>query len=86
MPQGGGRNWDQDLRYWLGVVEAEGDSSGSSMARTTGAITCALVEWIERTGVDPGIHPPETLPPDALTHCMDWYGKSGVTITCEETV
>ena len=56
------------------------------MARTTGAITCALGEWIERTGVDPGIHPPETLPPDALTHCMDWYGKSGVTITCEETV
>ena len=67
------------------VVEAEGDTSGSSMARTTGAITCALVEWIERAELGPGIHSPETLPPDALAHCIDWYGKSGVTITCEET-
>ena len=67
------------------VVEAEGNASGSSMARTTGAITCALVEWTDQAELSPGIYSPEALPSDALAHCLHWYDKSGVGITCDES-
>jgi hypothetical protein len=60
------------------------DGDGS-MARTTGLVTaaCALL-FLERgpldgCGLAPGIHPPESLSSEAMSHIMTYMQDEGVS-------
>ena len=62
------------------VLDDEGGSQGSSMARTTGAITCATVEHLLETDVPAGVHPPEALGTSFLDRCLTHYAANGIRI------
>jgi len=85
--------WDQTRPEftWMEVlVEGDGASrwilddwgreSGSSMARTTGAITCAVVEHMLAGDVEVGVHPPEAVGGDLLGRCLATYEKHGIAL------
>ena len=62
------------------VLDDEGRPSGSSMARTTGAITCAVVEHLLDGGVPPGVHAPESVGDGLLERCLVTYAKHGIEL------
>ena len=62
------------------VLDDEGRPSGSSMARTTGAITCAVVEHLLDGGVPPGVHAPESVGDGLLERCLVTYAKHGIAL------
>ncbi|MGB2506528.1 MAG: saccharopine dehydrogenase family protein, partial [Candidatus Poseidoniaceae archaeon] len=62
------------------ILDDEGRPSGSSMARTTGAITCAVVEHMLEGGVSPGVHPPESVGHGLLKRCLETYAKHGIVL------
>ena len=72
MVEGDGRS--------LWVLDDEGGNGGSSMARTTGAITCATVEHLLETNVPAGVHPPESLGTSFLDRCLTHYAANGIHI------
>ena len=62
------------------VLDDEGSPSGSSMARTTGAITCAVVEHLLDGGVPLGVHAPESVGHGLLERCLVTYAKHGIEL------
>ena len=62
------------------ILDDEGRPSGSSMARTTGAITCAVVEHMLDGGVSPGVHAPEAVGHGLLERCLSTYAKHGIVL------
>ena len=62
------------------VLDDEGGSQGSSMARTTGAITCATVEHLLEANVPAGVHPPEALGTSFLDRCLTHYAANEIRI------
>ena len=62
------------------VLDDEGRPSGSSMARTTGAITCAVVEHLLDGGVPLGVHAPESVGHGLLERCLVTYAKHGIEL------
>ena len=62
------------------ILDDEGGPSGSSMARTTGAITCAVVEHLLDGGVEPGVHAPESVGGGLLERCLATYAQHGIVL------
>ncbi len=62
------------------ILDDEGRPGGSSMARTTGAITCAVVEHMLEGGVSPGVHAPEAVGHGLLERCLSTYAKYGIVL------
>ena len=62
------------------ILDDEGCPSGSSMARTTGAITCAVVEQLLDGGVSPGVHAPESVGQGLLERCLATYAKHSIAL------
>ena len=62
------------------VLDDEGRPGGSSMARTTGAITCAVVEHMLDGGVSAGVHAPESVGHGLLQRCLATYAKHGIVL------
>jgi len=62
------------------VLDDEGGAQGSSMARTTGAITCATVEHLLEANVPAGVHPPEALGTSFLDRCLTHYAANEIRI------
>lgn len=62
------------------ILDDEGRPGGSSMARTTGAITCAVVEHMLDGGVSPGVHAPEAVGHGLLERCLSTYAKHGIVL------
>ncbi len=62
------------------ILDDEGTPQGSSMARTTGAITCAAVEHLLEADVPPGVHPPEALGTSFLDRCLTHYVANEIRI------
>ena len=62
------------------ILDDEGGPSGSSMARTTGAITCAVVEHLLDGGVEPGVHAPESVGGGLLKRCLATYAQHGIVL------
>ena len=62
------------------ILDDEGGEQGSSMARTTGAITCATVEHLLESDVPAGVHPPEALGTSFLDRCLTHYAANGIRI------
>ena len=62
------------------ILDDEGGVQGSSMARTTGAITCATVEHLLEADVPVGVHPPEALGTSFLDRCLTHYAANGIRI------
>ena len=58
----------------------DGDENGSSMARTTGAITCAVVKFILKEKGIYGVHPPENFGHRLLEMCLNEYSKNNIKI------
>ena len=63
------------------VLDDEGRETGSSMARTTGAITCAVVKFLLSNDELIGIYPPEGIGKQLLQICLDEYSKHGIKLT-----
>ena len=57
-----------------------GDEEASSMARTTGAITCAVVKFLLNEQGIKGVHPPESFGYELLEICLDEYSKNNIKI------
>ncbi len=62
------------------ILDDEGVPSGSSMARTTGAITCAVVEHLLDGGVEPGVYAPESVDGGLLERCLATYAQHGIVL------
>ena len=62
------------------TLDDEGDTNGSSMARTTGAITCAVVKFLLLEQTKIGIHPPEIIGNDLLKLCLEEYTKHDIKL------
>ncbi len=62
------------------VLDDQGGGGGSSMARTTGAITCAVVEHMLAGLVPPGVHAPEDVGGGLLERCLATYAKHGIVL------
>ena len=50
------------------------------MARTTGAITCAVVKFLLNEQGIKGVHPPESFGYELLEICLDEYSKNNIKI------
>ena len=66
------------------VVHDAGLNGDGSMARTTGLVTAAALLFLERgpldgCGLAPGIHPPEGLSSEAMSHIMTYMQDEGVS-------
>ena len=62
------------------VLDDSGDDEGSSMARTTGAITCAVVKFlIKKQGIS-GVHPPENFGKELLEMSLQEYSNNDIKI------
>ncbi len=70
--EGGGRS------RW--VLDEAGREDGSSMARTTGAVTCAAVDHLLSGDVVPGIHAPERAGEGFLGRCLQRYVAHGIDL------
>ncbi|MED5375225.1 MAG: hypothetical protein VX892_01820, partial [Candidatus Thermoplasmatota archaeon] len=62
------------------ILDDHGDENGSSMARTTGAITCAVVKFILKEKGIYGVHPPENFGQKLLEMCLNEYSKNNIKI------
>ena len=62
------------------ILDDNGDEKGSSMARTTGAITCAVVKFLIKEKGIYGVHPPENFGHDLLEMCLNEYSKNNIKI------
>ena len=62
------------------ILDDEGVPSGSSMARTTGAITCAVVEHLLAGKVEAGVYAPESVHGGLLERCLATYTKHGIEL------
>ncbi|MFL2977382.1 MAG: saccharopine dehydrogenase C-terminal domain-containing protein [Candidatus Thalassarchaeaceae archaeon] len=62
------------------ILDDSGDEKGSSMARTTGAITCAVVKFLLKEQGIKGVHPPENFGIDLLEMCLHEYSKNNIKI------
>jgi lysine 6-dehydrogenase len=62
------------------ILDDSGDEKGSSMARTTGAITCAVVKFLLNENGIYGVHPPENFGYELLKICLDEYSKNNIKI------
>ncbi len=62
------------------ILDDHGDENGSSMARTTGAITCAVVKFILKEKGIYGVHPPENFGHRLLEMCLNEYSKNNIKI------
>ncbi len=62
------------------ILDDDGNEAGSSMARTTGAITCAVVKFLLNEEKMKGVHPPEHLGELLLNLCLEEYGKHEIKI------
>ena len=62
------------------ILDDNGDEKGSSMARTTGAITCAVVKFLLNEQGIKGVHPPESFGYELLEICLDEYSKNNIKI------
>lgn len=62
------------------ILDDSGDEKGSSMARTTGAITCAVVKFLLKNQGINGVHPPENFGHELLEICLQEYSKNKIKI------
>ena len=62
------------------ILDDSGDEKGSSMARTTGAITCAVVKFLLKNQGINGVHPPENFGQELLEICLHEYSKNKIKI------
>ena len=62
------------------ILDDSGDEKGSSMARTTGAITCAVVKFLLKNQGINGVHPPENFGHELLEICLHEYSKNKIKI------
>jgi len=62
------------------VLDDVGRTDGSSMARTTGAITCAAVDHLLSGDALPGIHAPEQAGEGFLDRCLQRYAAHGINL------
>ncbi len=62
------------------VLDDVGRSDGSSMARTTGAVTCAAVDHLLAGGSSTGVHPPERAGEGFLQRCLNRYERYGIAL------
>jgi len=64
------------------TVQDHGSDDGHSMARCTGLVTyCCIIEWIEDPDMlPPGVHAPESLPPEVISRIIDMLSDEGVEI------
>ena len=65
------------------ILDDEGRKDGSSMARTTGAITCAVVKYLLENEGQIGIYPPEGIDSDLLERCIREYSLHGINLIQE---
>ena len=65
------------------ILDDEGTQAGSSMARTTGAITCAVVKYLLEEETPIGIYPPECISSDLLLRCTNEYALHGIKLIDE---
>ena len=62
------------------ILDDSGDENGSSMARTTGAITCAVVKFLLKKPEIKGIYPPEYFAQELLDMCLEEYDNNNIKI------
>ncbi len=65
------------------ILDDEGRDSGSSMARTTGAITCAVVKYLLEEDAPIGIYPPESVTSNLLERSINEYALHGIKLIDE---
>ena len=62
------------------VLDDVGRPDGSSMARTTGAVTCAAVDHLLAGAAPTGVHPPERAGEGFLQRCLKRYERHGIAL------
>ena len=64
------------------TVQDHGGDDGHSMARSTGLVTiCCVEEWLNNPEMlPPGVHPPESMPPESVSRIVSRLVEGGVEI------
>ena len=64
------------------TVQDHGGDDGHSMARSTGLVTiCCVEEWLNNPEMlPPGVHPPESMPPESVSRIVSRLVEAGVEI------
>jgi len=62
------------------ILDDEGRENGSSMARTTGAITCAVVKFLLDDDAPIGIYAPEDVDSNLLERCIQEYSLHDINL------